>query len=735
MKKCTLIIPFYGTYESISTVIEKKADLYKRNWKKDIEVVFVNQSIEEATNKKIELLCERIGWKYVHEYTSDRQFSLARARNVGILNSETEYIMMDDIDIVYGETFFSELVKKIDLIGQKLPNFLTIPVAYLDKDKTEQLYLSKTIDSVISEIRTDVWSNVASNIPGVENFVACSALIVMRRITALFNGLYDESIKGWGGEDRDFIFRLLSIDNVTVKPSDFGYTSKEPVQTMRQFVGWRSMWVAIGDYMFAEGFLALHSFHEKREWRNLKQSLSNFNFVKNKAKLFSRNRLQYINPYDDKRTDTFIIGRNPYLLDERMYDYCGGYSLIEQNLPEDEIKAILSRGISNGKRRLLIWNPFGNSKMRNLFNHAKAIGYNIVVAERGALPNSYIFDHTLSVYSNSYAPEKWINRSLSVDDRKYINEYISNVVDGDQALEKMPERNLDWLRIKYNTKAYTNIVFIGFQLEDDTVTNTNLDGELKYEEFISLIKEFGENKPEGTLILYKNHPLSNLKYQIPNAVCVDDIHINDAIALSNVVVTYNSGVGILSLLFSKPTVVCGPAFYCCAGLNQKTKDLEGLLRLTNVKFLPNVDDELKLKFVHYLVNDLYSFARVFEFKSKKLEKSTRTYAQRVVYWSLKFPGAGRKTYDDVSSIDLLQSRFGLRFTLVNDKKTIEQSKSKVGLVQKNCSDARKTVVSNDKRPQQNTHIQRKLKKLFSNPYAYFNDSKKWIRVFRVLFKK
>jgi predicted glycosyltransferase involved in capsule biosynthesis len=58
----------------------------------------------------------------------------------------------------------------------------------------------------------------------VETFSPATSVIAVNRKLALIVGGFDEQFSGWGGEDRDFAFKLLLANEQIEKPTEFPVT-------------------------------------------------------------------------------------------------------------------------------------------------------------------------------------------------------------------------------------------------------------------------------------------------------------------------------------------------------------------------------------------------------------------------------------------------------------------------------------------------------------------------------
>jgi predicted glycosyltransferase involved in capsule biosynthesis len=222
--------------------------------------------------------CAQRGWQYVPVNSGSEPFLLARARNAGIEHAKTEWLLFDDADMVYGSTFFQDLRKELTLLERTPFNFLSLPAVYLTESASREVFTHGGIDSLRPYLLTRLMledprgstRNVA-----IEHFAPASAILALPRQMAVSIGGYDTGFQGWGGEDRDFIFRLLCTNRRLPRPDDFTATKVWNLNDTHRFEGWRSLLRLHGDYMARKGMYSFHLHHAPRPWRTKEGSEAN----------------------------------------------------------------------------------------------------------------------------------------------------------------------------------------------------------------------------------------------------------------------------------------------------------------------------------------------------------------------------------------------------------------------------------------------------------------------------
>lgn len=263
--------------------------------------------------------------------------------------------------------------------------------------------------------------------------------------------------------------------------------------------------------------------------------------------------------------------------------------------------------VKNSNKKLIMWNYFSN---KELFDHFKQSNKQAYCVERGALPNTIFIDGGgFNFLSSSYHETNW-NRKINQNEIDVVDNYIKHFCSGNDSLEPQLSMRLekkDFLRKIGFRNSFKKIIFIPLQLNRDSVIKYFSDFDIPA--FIKLItKVVDEN--QDFLFLIKNHPLEkNITEEKINLKIVDDLHFKDCIQYSDYILTINSGVGLQSMIFNKPVLICGNAFYNFSEINKKVnniQDINSILR--GGCFSPNIE---KIKrFIHWLIEDFYSFVEM-----------------------------------------------------------------------------------------------------------------------------
>lgn len=741
MKNLTAIIRVSGKFSDFESNFNVRSFLYSKYYKNDVNYLIVDYCENNGDSKEIKLFCQKNGWEYI-KCPDANSLNSSRAINTGIKYASTEFIVIEDIDLIHTKNFYKDIQNKLIAKWDEKPfNFYTFPVAYLDFETSDgivnnpnKLSDENFIDRLDDEIELYQTSSVV-------NFVPQSSLILLRKDLAEFVGLFDENFVGWGGEDRDFIFRLLSVNNHIQLNSDFHYTSTENGFRLSKFVGWRALWALIGDYVYKKGFTSFHLYHEERKWKqNSAKGLAR-NTIKlaiEKAKKIGSNYFIYLTPNCNNQNNIFVYGRNPHIHNYDLFHALGGYFLLEETWSLDTILSKL-----NKSSKIIMWNPYGSSKRLWLYNKLKNAGYLVYLAERGALPDSIVFDPSgLVIFSDQYDRKLW-DHNLSIQNKNSAITYLNNLKTSGTTLEKQDENSsIELFKLNLNPRKYKKIILICLQLETDTVTNQNIEGYISYPNYIDQLRNLIKNSPSEYCYIVKKHPLTNTPMKWDGAIIGDGYHIHDLIKLSDCIITYNSGTGIIARAFGKPVITFGPTSYTDPYFTYQANTADDVIEILNVG-LKEISEEKILRYFSYLVNEFYSFAKFNQIKERKIENATLRYPSQISYYKINLPFATKNKFCDkylIPSQGNIFKRFFWTFNLNEIKtkttnKNTNETKEKTINKAMQKSPSKNMETSSISKKQMQNRKQRLFNKLKNDPYNYFNDSQFPIRWMRFFFSK
>lgn len=629
-KTLTVIIPIR---------VNSNVDIQQRlSWKNipshpELEVILVDDGSKDSDG--LSELCNEKGWKYVYLNTKDAPFSLARARNCGIKNSSAKYIYFEDADFLHKSDFYEKIIELSSEIDNSPFNFASIPTIFLNQSSSEELLsaigntkkFDKTVDQYIARlpfINTDEENDLC------DSFAPVGSNIIVRRDICFHVGLFDEYFNSWGGEDRDFVFKLLNHNSLLLRPIDFGITKKWKIHRTNAYEGWRAAYKLHGEWMARLGIYAVHIHHPDNGWKDPYAREANFSYAAKKA-VDVASQKHKIQPEPIPGEDLSIfIGRNPTFFNDKVMQEVGSILVVEpdQRINPEEFSVHI---IAHEPRRVFFQNPYGNQWLLSVWRTLKQEGIVCVCAERGALPWSIYFDEGgFCGDSPSYDFEHWKN-SDAVDAKLYID----NLRKGAQALE--PQGNVDISNLASKIDAEKKNVLVLLQSLTDATTNYFCGHLNSYNEFLSLVRDL-ENTNRYNLLV-KDHPLNTKKILPAVGTPVDNYNIYDLYDKADVVLTLNSGAGLLALGDGVPAINAGASFYAQAGLAMQASTLEEVIdHIEN----PTISQEHVNRFFGYLINEFYSFA-TWTYSQRKYSDSTNmSLMSSIKYQKIRISGNSKE---------------------------------------------------------------------------------------------
>jgi hypothetical protein len=373
--------------------------------------------------------------------------------------------------------------------------------------------------------------------------------------------------------------------------------------------------------------------------------------------------------------------------------------------------------------------------MRAIYERVRSLGIEYIVCERGALPGSVFFDPLgFNGESGSYDPDKW-RRELSQEEVASLSAYVSHYKVAGDSLEDQPKRiGAQGLKRKLGLAPGRKVLFVPLQRPTDSVIE-HLCGPIgSYENFLRLIRRLVFCLPPEWEVVVKRHPLEVESPDLPGVYFGDQFHINDLISASDAILLINSGVGVLGLLYEKPVLYTGRAFYGHEGISRSVVDeVEVLDAISNFK--PNID--LVRQFLYYLIFEFYSFA---EFTTRRVswrDGSLMTATTAIDYRVIRMPQCPEMRFE--RRTEPLVGRSSILF----DRYRAEVKRSPTGIgAQKSMGKQPEPpqasrggtvtggLVASSTPKQRRPVVIRKLIKLKNNPTMFFRDSRfaflRWI---------
>lgn len=234
----------------------------------------------------------------------------------------------------------------------------------------------------------------------------------------------------------------------------------------------------------------------------------------------------------------------------------------------------------NRDRRIVFSNPYRDLQTMVLYNLCRERKQPICVIERGPLPGTLLIDGTgFLIDSSAYHfsnldevnfPENWQDVI-----RNYKLEYLSAGISLE--FQSRDRAKSAWLMKRLTQSVNKPVILIALQMPDDTVTRHFCHPARSYQTFLTFCQACIKQFSDRYTFVYKTHPrAANLR--LDDADNLTSVHIDDALAKCEGVLTFNSGVGVLAMMHDKPVAVFGRAYYASAQSVTSVADLTDMCR-------------------------------------------------------------------------------------------------------------------------------------------------------------
>jgi len=684
--------------------------------------------------QRVRQLCRELGASYIFVDSAHEPFSVGRCRNAGSMYVNARYVMFQDIDLMPCGSFYENLFRVIDedRLAQNERDFLMIPCVYLSPYGTQLFH-----ETPSGERHHRFLSALYERNEGVvENFAPGTSCVVVNRLYLLSLGGNHERFQGHGFEDFDLNLRLMLLSMKFAPPDDLHHTTNGwKTFEYRGYRGWAKVH---GDFSLRRGLFLVHLWHSPPkatepdvkyfEWRQHNKKL----FVE-RLRAFEKDPLQEHESLPDHWSgSTLCLGkrRAPFfrsLLD--IYPLLGRMVFATESSFIDE-QAFLDFVSKKRFDRVMFPNPYGNLKRLSLYRAARAAGVEVVVSDRGALPDSVFFDSGFNADSDAYAPVRW-NRELSTPERQRVEQYINELRSGEHALESQGARTgAAALRLQYGL-GNSKVLFVALQRPLDTVIRYFSGNSGGTAGLLQTVRQLSARLPDDWRIVIKQHPLESEPLDIEAwnvKIVAPEAHVHDLLEACDATMVINSGVGVLSLAFNKPVIVLGESFYNVPNAAYVCDGVHDVLSALTRDDLA-VDRERVLRFIHYLRFEFYSMGRF----QTRLEGEDTGSRQRVTtainFYSINMLGKHLelplRTTAAYPRESVLYDSFALYLQNKNKTPSAAQSPQRTAPTpakgeKSAAKHARKSPAS--KRGFAEATY-RKTRKLFRDPMRFFADSK------------
>ena len=543
--------------------------------------LIVDYGTAEERAGELSDLAAATGTRLVRVETGEEPFSVGHARDIGTQHAETPLILYHDIDFLMSPRSYERVLEETRLRGmpENAYTFFALPGAYLTEDFTRR-YLKLFEGGEGAFADTLLHDGVMRDDRSVfQNHTYAISAIIASRYHLLAIGGHDKSFVGHGAEDFELLHRLASYGPKGPRTSNYYRNTRR--NAILRYEGFRAFFALYGIDVFQRGLQMAHLWHPQRQDVSyVTPMVENQERVSAIMEAYDAGT-SWLLPMEDLHSPEKTLA----LADEEKapairalrhaFPAFGHYRIRLEGefASSDQLIHAMDEG---GFTRVLFLNPYGNDHRASLYRDIKAAGRRFVVWGQGGLPDSWFFDTGgFLAESNSYRPEVW-DRPLDEAARQRTVDRLAN--DAPTVNDTLAER-------------------LGVKGRQVVLMAEGPDA--VFDEWIAHLA--GELDPQTHIVLARGG-----ERDIPNVHIVkDDVPMEDLIDLAASVVVMNASLGLTALSKGKPVICCGEAFYAQPGLARAVSSKEELVAAAKSVSAP--DEDKRLRFLHYLIEDFYSF--------------------------------------------------------------------------------------------------------------------------------
>lgn len=629
---------------------------------KEVGFIVVDDGSPAQAGGQLESLCASLGLGYIRIESSASPFAVGRCRNVGAMHASSQYVLMQDVDLMPYPGFYQSLLDEIEVQGLDLDakKFLMVPCVYLTREGTEHFWTTRS-DLRARKFIHHAWEGEKSLVGKVSTGTSVN---LYNRLWFLSRGGNCEEFEGWGYEDYEFNTRAILHLNQFPTPPEW-LLQKYNFTSVLEYRNWRAVYRLFGDLLFYKGTAFFHAWHpvaaggdymgrRRRNWRLFKQ----------KMKIFFEEGLEPEPLPDLTKGRTLLVSRNAFTYSREIRPLLGDVTFAGEDLPRDESETA-SYLRKNRISTVVFHNPYRDEKTLAFYRAVRAAGMRYVVCERGALPGSCFFDDSgFLVDGTAYVRVRWDSPLSQIAEQRTAS-YLSALREGVDSLEEQSGRiGREATRRRLGLTEIEKVLVVPLQRPGDTVTRF-FTGEFGgYEVFQTSLRSLSSKMPNGWRMVVKRHPLEETDIELDDhAIRANEVNIRDLLDVADAVLTYNSGVGVMAMAWGLPTMVAGNAFYAHEGLNVRVRSVAEILDVIRSPIPPS--PELVKRFYWHLIERVYSFGEFETRAVKTLDGGRMTATLGIRFRELRWPGETAVYFSDnrdpvVSYDSLLFDRYRSR---------------------------------------------------------------------------
>lgn len=549
--------------------------------------------------------------KLVRVECGDQPFSVGHARDIGTQHAETPLILYHDIDFLLSTRNYERVLEEARLRG--MPDnayaFFALPGVYLTEQFTHRyLALFAGGDPDLADLLLHDGVMRRDRTIYEQQTYAISA-IVASRYHLLALGGHDKSFVGHGAEDFELLHRLASYAPRGPRTNDYYRNTRN--NSILRYEGFRAYFALYGIDLFQRGLQIAHLWHPRRQDASYVTPMTQNQERVSQVMADYDAGTSWVPPLQDPYSPeyTLVLVKDekapPLKALRHAFPAFGRYQIrLERDFVDSD--QLIRHVEGEGFTRVFFLNPYGNAHRLSLYRGFKEAGRRLIVWDRGGLHDSWFFDAGgFLAESASYMPKLW-DKPIDQAAQQRTLQWLAHHRDSQTLEENGARVGADALREKLGVHG-RRVVFVALQRPEDTATRYfsgpcgDADG---FNQWVAYLA--GQLDPQSYVVVAKKHPLEVHEPSIKNVLFVDgDTHVMDLIDLASEIIVLNSGVGLIALSCGKPVICCGHSYYSHPGLARAVSSREELVEAVKVASGP--DEEKRLRFFRYLIEDFYSF--------------------------------------------------------------------------------------------------------------------------------
>lgn len=640
-KTITCIIPMRVSKDRLDAIDRLAYFNLDTSMPQDIGFLVVDDGSEPEDAQQVRARCAQLGLGYVRIESQLKEFSVGRCRNVGAMYARSTYILMQDVDLMPWPGFYQGLLDEIVIQGldKDAKKFLMVPYVFLTEEGTQN-FLRADARLRARQFLHAAWLNDARLIEKVSSGTSAN---LYNRLWYLSRGGNSPDFEGWGYEDLECNTRMLRHLNYFPTPEEWTL-QKYNFNSVLEYRSWKAPYRLFGDMLLYKGVAFFHAWHPVTKGGTYMQR-AEFNrmLFEKKMKEFVAHRVEPDALPDHSRGKTLLMRRNAFTFSRDMQPLLG--TIIEPDAELLEGRCSLTAFVTAHRiDRVVFHNPYLDERMLALYREARENRIPFVICERGALPDSCFFDPSgFLVDGDTYGAHHW-DRPIEDAERAAVSDYIKTLHNTDDALEDQPARvGPEATRKRLGLKAREKVLVVVFQRPGDTVTR-HFTGKMgDYAQFVRFVEAASKALPPGWRLVAKRHPLEEIDFEVgANCVYANETHVKDLLSIADTLLTFNSGVGVLSMAWGVPTLLAGRAFYQDDRINRVVDSVEALVEALKAPRAP--DAQAVQRFYHHLLSRVYSFGAFQTKKVKMPDGSNMTATMDIRFRTLRWPDAPSITF-------------------------------------------------------------------------------------------